>query len=91
LKYIQKEKEFKTFGDQLRRNHIQQTIPRVNLTQTPKIIKGRKVFIAPESEALSIWRLDPKSLVRCPKSFYPRQRSMFHQKNSPLTPPIDYQ
>ncbi len=79
------------FGDQLRQNYIQQTIPRVNLTQASKIIKGRKVFIAPESEALSILSWDPKSLVRCPKSFYPHRRSMFHQKNSPLTPAIDYQ
>lgn len=44
------------FGDQLRQYPIEQTISRVNFTQALKIINGRKVFIAPESEALSILR-----------------------------------
>ena len=78
------------WGDQLRQNPGQE-IPRENLTYLPEIIQGRKVFIAPESEAYSVWRLDRKNLMRCPKNFYTRRRSMFHQKNSILTPPIDYQ
>jgi len=90
MKSTQNEKEFESWGDQLRQNP-EQVIPRVNLARVPDMIRGRKVFIAPESEAYSIWRLDPKRLVRCPKSFYTRQRSMFHPKNSILTPFIDDQ
>jgi len=76
-----KEKEFNNWGDQLRENP-EQKIARVNLVRVPDIIQGRRVFIAPESDAHSIWRLDPKRLIRCPKSFYTRRRSMFNQKNS---------
>ena len=86
---MQKEPEFRMFGDQLR-EHPEQRIPGPELHRIPQIIKGRRVFVAPLSEAGSFVRLDKnpdykQRVILGSKTFYNRQRSMFHQKNNPLT------